>query len=76
MNTGPDLAALLYIRLNRPLPAMALERLIQLGLAREVGPRDASASLRAHGTGYALTEQGRQLLDNTTPDLPPDAAPR
>jgi ribosomal protein S19E (S16A) len=67
MTTGSELAALLYVRLNRPLPRATLEHLIALGWVREVHIDDDSASLLEEGKGYALTEQGQQLLDNTAP---------
>ena len=71
MTTGSDLAALLYVRLNRPLPRATLDRLIALGLVQEVRINDDTVSLLTNGKGYALTATGQQLLDNTAPAAQP-----
>jgi hypothetical protein len=75
MTTGSELAALLYVRLKRPLPRATLEHLIALGWVREVPIDDDAASLLEDGKGYALTEQGQQVLDNTPPTSHPKACP-
>ncbi|MEJ2802327.1 hypothetical protein EC845_0537 [Comamonas sp. BIGb0124] len=58
-----ELAALLFIRLNRALPIETFDLMIEKGLAVQTPIADERATSWAHGRGYALTDAGRRLLD-------------